>query len=56
MYDAARIRTFRGSFFRRMIATLPVLTLAACGDERGPVDAGRVEVAAVQVTAPAASV
>jgi uncharacterized protein YjdB len=55
MYNAASNRTFRGSFFRRMIAILPLLTLAACGDERGPVDAGRVEVAAVQVTAPAAS-
>jgi uncharacterized protein YjdB len=55
MYDAAYTRTFRGSFFRRMIAILPFVALAACGDERGPVDAGRVEVAAVQVTAPAAS-
>ena len=44
-----------GTILRHIAALLPLLALTACGDGQGPTDAGGAQVAAVEVTAPAAS-
>lgn len=56
MRTEAMTRTRPGTLLRRVAALFPLLALAACGDAQGPTDTGGAQVAAVQVTAPSASV
>lgn len=51
MRSTAKTRTLP----RRIIALIPLVAAAACGQERGPADPRDTRVAAVEVTAPAAT-
>jgi uncharacterized protein YjdB len=55
MRTEAKTSTRPGTILRRIAALLPFLALAACGDGKGPTEAGGAQVAAVEVTAPAAT-
>jgi uncharacterized protein YjdB len=55
MRTEAMNSTRPGAILRRITALLSLAALAACADGNGPTDAGGPQVAAVEVTAPAAS-
>jgi uncharacterized protein YjdB len=55
MRTESRTSTRPGATPRRIATLLSLAALAACGDGQGPTDAGGARVAAVEVTAPAAS-